>query len=117
MTTKVTVFAHAGWAVDVFPISTPSQPSQGPTRVESGATRDFYVHAGQDLLIREVDLIAGTGKILTKYLQLLEKGIDVDFEALRSLEGVDGRMLAIAKTQMELGALALVRALRDVTKK
>ena len=60
MTTRITVHALHGWPVDVTPVA-PVDPSKiyvassmMATRVPAGDTMDFYVHAGQDLLIHEV---------------------------------------------------------------
>ena len=49
MTTKVTIEANHGWAVDVEVI-----PAGNVTRVQPGATMSFYVYSGQDLRISEV---------------------------------------------------------------
>ncbi|WP_288994865.1 hypothetical protein [uncultured Gemmobacter sp.] len=61
MTTKVTVHAH-GWPVLVRHLD-PNGPGMNiPVRVESGETRDFYVHRAQDLRIHEIQPgeVAGT---------------------------------------------------------
>ena len=50
MTTKVTVDAHAGWPVLVTPIGSGAKPAI----VEPNTAREFFVWAGQDLLIHEV---------------------------------------------------------------
>lgn len=54
MTTTVTVKANHGWPVDVAAISTGPYPVAPKARVPAGATLDFYVHSGQDLLVHEV---------------------------------------------------------------
>lgn len=54
MTTTVTVKANHGWPVDVTPKSINGAVVGARTRVPAGATRDFIVNSGQDLLIHEV---------------------------------------------------------------
>jgi Protein of unknown function (DUF2829) len=54
MTTRVTVHAEAGMAVNVTPMD-PGNDAHGlPTRVEAGTEKTFYVYGGQDLRIHEV---------------------------------------------------------------
>lgn len=53
MTTKVTIYAHAGWPVKVIPMAN-GMPAGEAVRVEPNEVRDFYVHSGQDLLVHEV---------------------------------------------------------------
>lgn len=59
MTTKVTVEANHGWAVDVFAHDKPADTEGNTTatllaRVPAGAKQDFYVHSTRDLFIHEV---------------------------------------------------------------
>ena len=54
MTTTVTVKALHGWPVDVTPVALNGALVGPKQRVSKGATRDFSVHSGQDLLIHEV---------------------------------------------------------------
>ncbi len=54
MTTKVTVHANHGWPVYVTPILRDGSGIGTPSRVAAGDTREFHVHSGQDLLIREL---------------------------------------------------------------
>lgn len=54
MTTRITVHAGHGWPVDVTPVSVGGSAVAGPSRVPPGETREFIVHAGQDLMIHEV---------------------------------------------------------------
>ena len=61
MTTKVTVDAHAGWAVEVFAVDRysfldgrPPTVRQTPVvTVPAYTANDFYVHSCRDLIIRE----------------------------------------------------------------
>jgi hypothetical protein len=52
MTTKITVDAHAGWPVRVARIGR-CGGTGGCETVPANEKRDFYVHDGMDLLIRE----------------------------------------------------------------
>lgn len=57
MTTKVTVDAHAGWRVEVKVVDVFSDggvAAESTTVVESHTTRDFYVHQGRELHIKEL---------------------------------------------------------------
>ena len=54
MTTEVIVKATHGWPVLVTPVAIGGGYVASVTTVEPGAERSFFVHAGQDLLIHEV---------------------------------------------------------------
>ena len=54
MTTKVDIFACHGVPVDVTPISRPEGVRGETVRIAANAHGSAYVHAGQDLLVREV---------------------------------------------------------------
>ena len=54
MTTKVDIFASHGVPVDVTPISRPDGVRGETTRIAANAHGSAFVHAGQDLLVREV---------------------------------------------------------------
>lgn len=57
MTTKVTIDAHAGWPVEVLQIGAAAHaPAQV---VHPGEVKDFHVHSGCDLLIREIQITNG----------------------------------------------------------
>lgn len=66
MTTTVTVTTH-DWPAEVrtFPLSN-REPVEGaewsePTRVEPNSKREFVVHDGQDVCVRELERDAGNG--------------------------------------------------------
>lgn len=54
MTTKVDIFACHGMPVDVTPISRPEGVRGETVRIAANAHGSAFVHAGQDLLVREV---------------------------------------------------------------
>ncbi len=54
MTTKVDIFACHGVPVDVTPISRPEGVRGETVRIAANAHGSAFVHAGQDLLVREV---------------------------------------------------------------
>ena len=54
MTTKVDIFACHGVPVDVTPISRPDGVRGETVRIAANAHGSAFVHAGQDLLVREV---------------------------------------------------------------
>ncbi|WP_323041573.1 hypothetical protein [Gemmobacter sp.] len=135
MTTKVTVHANHGWPVDVTVIHTDGSPFLGgPIRVPVGATRDFFVHSGADLRIHEVQpselgATAGdvarpnTGLPVSGYRPQSDKAVAIVNEnkaaeerILRKLDSlaqdpaVDRRWLAIARTNIEQGFMAMNRA-------
>lgn len=121
MTTEVKVFANHGWPVDVLPISINGLAVGGQVRVPAGETRGFCVHSGQDLLIHEVQPhetadgvadVAHSIALLAGTVNGFEKRLLEFMDVLKTEPGVvDQRWLAIARTQLELGFLALRRAL------
>ena len=52
MTTKVTVDAHAGWPVEVKSMRTDG--TETVDVVNPNEVRDFYVHTGQEIHVREL---------------------------------------------------------------
>lgn len=54
MTTKVDIFACHSMPVDVTPISRPEGVRGETVRIAANAHGSAFVHAGQDLLVREV---------------------------------------------------------------
>ena len=54
MTTKVTVFANHGWPVQVTPVWLDTGKKLQTVHGAPNEQRDFYIFAGQDLLIHEV---------------------------------------------------------------
>ena len=58
MTTKVDIFACHGVPVDVTPISRPEGVRGETVRIAANAHGSAFVHAGQDLLVREVRKLA-----------------------------------------------------------
>lgn len=117
MTTEVKVFANHGWPVDVLPISINGQAVGEEVRVPAGEIGHFCVHSGQDLLIHEVQPNetadeAHSVAIVEEILKAFEKRLLEFMDVLKTEPGVvDQRWLAIARTQLELGFLALRRAL------
>lgn len=126
MTTKVTVAANHGWPVDVTPVSRTGGAVAAMQRVPANETRDFYVHDGQDLIIREVqpaDQAQTEGQYRVGATFNPSASGAVDLIKMRAAELIDflqpiakdpahpgGRCASIAMTEIESAAMWAVKA-------
>lgn len=134
MTTTVIVAAKHGWPVIVSQVD----PIHGrqiaqPETVEPDTNRTFYVHSGADLHIHEVQPaspdstekssvthlglpVAGYRSQQDEAIALVNANKRAEEEVLRILDGlaergdIDKRWLAIGRTEIEKGFMAVNRA-------
>ncbi|ARE40908.1 hypothetical protein RGUI_2767 [Rhodovulum sp. P5] len=131
MTTTVTVSAHAGWAVQVTAVCPRTGHPEPPQTVAAGEEGTFYVHSGQDLRIHEVQPEPGAAEprtfaalpvagysaqdedkvALVNANKFTEEGILRVLDEMKGDPQFDQRWLAVARTGIEQGFMALNRAI------
>lgn len=129
MTTSVTISAKHGWPVQVQVIDPKSGAILNTQVVLAGDTRNFHVHSTADLRIHEVQRSEGDAPLTHLGLPVAgyqpqtdanvarvngnkqdEERILRKLDALKEDPAVDQRWLAIGRTAIEQGFMAVNRA-------
>lgn len=131
MTTTVKVITNTSHCVLVTRISPEGSASLGAVQVNPGEIRDFYVHQGQDLRIHEIQPDAPQQEPATHFglpvsgyrpqspeaVARVNAMKQMEERALRALDAlaadpdIDKRWLAIGRTSIEQGFMAVNRSI------
>lgn len=130
MTTMITVSATHGWPVEVTQVSVETGQAENTEFVAAGEELVFHVYNGLDLHIHEVQAgetqaprthaglpVAGYGDQSDDKVQAVNVNKQIEERLLRRLDDMkddpdcDPRWLALARTQLEQGFMAMNRSI------